>query len=93
MTLSLSVTPHVEATHTRWDLEEGNQLPNHYGVATRTEREASLRAMSNAVLERHLAACRKLDEAAGENLSVQRDATIQLRSALAGAVPGTPASE
>jgi hypothetical protein len=25
--------------------EEGNQLPYHYGVATRTEREASLRSM------------------------------------------------
>src|SRR5262249_9670860 len=37
MTLYLSVTPHVEPTHTLWDREGGNQLPYHYGGATRAE--------------------------------------------------------
>ena len=41
MTLYLSVTPHVEPTHTQWDREGGAKLPYRYGAATRAEREAA----------------------------------------------------
>ena len=38
MTLYLSVTPHIEPTHTQWEREGGARLPYRYGVATRAER-------------------------------------------------------
>src|SRR5215207_5818358 len=40
MTMYLSVTPHVEPTHTLWD-ERGNKRPPHYGRSTQTERATS----------------------------------------------------
>lgn len=39
MTMYLSVTPHIEPTHTRWD-ERGAKLPPEYGTATVAERAA-----------------------------------------------------
>lgn len=39
MTMYLSVTPHIEPTHTFWD-DQGNQLPPRYGDATERERSA-----------------------------------------------------
>jgi quercetin dioxygenase-like cupin family protein len=83
MTLYLSVTPHVEPTHTQWDHEGGNQLPYRYGVATRGEREAESAEPVSVLLDRHLEACSNLAEAAQANLSAQREAASQLRSALA----------
>ncbi len=38
LTLYLSVTPHIEPTHTHWD-DQGNKLPPRYGGATARERE------------------------------------------------------
>ena len=40
MTLYLSVTPHIEPTHTQWDREGGTRLPYRYGSSTRAERFA-----------------------------------------------------
>ena len=37
MIMYLSVTPHVEPTHTRWD-QQGNKLQPNYGPSTRQER-------------------------------------------------------
>lgn len=37
MTLFLSVTPHLEPTHTMWD-DNGNKLPPRYGTSTSQER-------------------------------------------------------
>ena len=84
MTLYLSVTPHVEPTHTQWDREGGNPLPYRYGGATRTEREAESVEPVDVLLERHLAACADLAEATQANLATQRAAANQLRAALAG---------
>ena len=83
MTLYLSVTPHVEPTHTQWDHEGGQQLPYHYGGATRAERHSSPSTPPEARLEQHVAACDALAEAAQANASAQRDVAEQLRSALA----------
>src|ERR1051326_5799820 len=57
MTLYLSVTPHVEPTHTQWDREGGNQLPYRYGGATRAERETEASQPVGTLLEQHLSAC------------------------------------
>jgi len=83
MTLYLSVTPHIEPTHTQWDHQGGNQLPYHYGGATRSEREGQVAEPVDSLLERHLAACGDLAEAAQANLSAQGELAIQLRTALA----------
>ena len=39
MTMYLSVTPHIDPTHTWWD-ENGAKLPPRYGGSARAEREA-----------------------------------------------------
>jgi len=87
MTLYLSVTPHVEPTHTQWDREGGNQLPYRYGGATRAEREAESMEPVDTLLERHLARCGDLAEAAQANLFAQRAAANQLHAALAASDP------
>ena len=38
MIMYLSVTPHVEPTHTRWD-DKGRKLPPSYGPSTRQDRD------------------------------------------------------
>ena len=59
LTLYLSVTPHIEPTHTHWD-DQGQKLPPQYGSATAREREeagvvfppiADLAARQRAALE------------------------------------------
>jgi quercetin dioxygenase-like cupin family protein len=82
-TLYLSVTPHVEPTHTQWDHEGGTRLPYRYGGATRAERESQQSQPVGTLLEQHLSACITLAEAARANVSAQREAANQLRSAIA----------
>jgi quercetin dioxygenase-like cupin family protein len=84
MTLYLSVTPHIEPTHTQWDRERGTKLPYRYGVATRAERETTgLPPDWPAVLlERHLEACAALADAARANAAAQASAADELRAAL-----------
>ena len=89
MTLYLSVTPHIEPTHTQWEHQGGARLPYRYGVATRAEREARTEPVAPAgvLLERHLAASEALAEAAQTNASAQASAADQLRAALAADDP------
>jgi quercetin dioxygenase-like cupin family protein len=85
MTLYLSVTPHIEPTHTQWEHQGGARLPYRYGVATRAEREARTEpaAPAGVLLERHLTASEALAEAAQANASAQASAADHLRAALA----------
>jgi quercetin dioxygenase-like cupin family protein len=84
MTLYLSVTPHIEPTHTQWEREGGARLPYRYGVATRAEREAQTQPEPPAgvLLQRHLAASEALAEAAQANALAQAAAAADLREAL-----------
>jgi quercetin dioxygenase-like cupin family protein len=84
MTLYLSVTPHVEPTHTLWDREGGTQLPYRYGGSTRAERvgRASEQEAPLDLLERHLRASADLARAAQDNSSAQKIAAEKLREAL-----------
>lgn len=84
MTLYLSVTPHIEPTHTQWEREGGARLPYRYGVATRAEREARTEPdpPAGVLLQRHLAASEALAEAAQANASAQAAAAADLREAL-----------
>lgn len=85
MTLYLSVTPHIEPTHTQWDREGGTQLPYRYGGSTRAEREARTAPLEAAdvLLDRHLAASSALASAATVNGAAQEKAASDLRRALA----------
>ena len=84
MTLYLSVTPHIEPTHTQWERQGGAQLPYRYGVATRAEREAAGGASDpvQVLLERHLEAADELAHAAVTNARAQQEHAGRLRSAL-----------
>ena len=84
MTLYLSVTPHIEPTHTQWDREGGTRLPYRYGSSTRAERLArSGDAVDpRALLERHLSASKALAGAASDNTAAQERAADELRRAL-----------
>lgn len=93
MTMYLSVTPHIEPTHTHWDREGGTRLPYRYGDSTRAERQAAPPSESpDALIERFLIASTQLADAAQANATAQQAAAVNLRSALdqqdAGAVQG-----
>jgi len=68
MTLYLSVTPHLDPTHTMWDREGGTRLPHRYGGATGHMPSEPL----TELLERHLAAADALAQTAQEFATTQR---------------------
>jgi quercetin dioxygenase-like cupin family protein len=84
MTMYLSVTPHIDPTHTMWD-ERGNKQPFAYGGATRNERAARAEPSESrsAVAGRHLAAARSLESAARANAAAQATGIIALEEAIA----------
>jgi quercetin dioxygenase-like cupin family protein len=84
MTLYLSVTPHIEPTHTQWDREGGTRLPYRYAGSTRAGRLARGAPPESAdtLLQRHLVASGALAEAARANAAAQHSAGHRLRRAL-----------
>ena len=72
MTLYLSVTPHLEPTHTMWDREGGTRQPHRYGGATGHMPSEPVEVL----LERHLAAADALAQAAQEFAAAQRGAKL-----------------
>jgi len=84
MTMYLSVTPHIDPTHTIWD-ERGRKRPYHYGGATIDERAAQPEPAEDfsATTERHLAAARFLEAAAHANASAQAAGVEALTAAIA----------
>jgi quercetin dioxygenase-like cupin family protein len=84
MTMYLSVTPHIDPTHTMWD-ENGNKRAYIYGGATKNERAACTEPAEafSAVAERHLAAARSLESAAQANAAAQAAGIPALETAIA----------
>jgi hypothetical protein len=84
MTLYLSVTPHVEPTHTQWEHEGGAKLPYRYGAATRAEREAATTPLDPPIelLQQHLTASEALASAARAHYEAQLSVAEDLRHAL-----------
>lgn len=84
MTMYLSVTPHIDPTHTMWNAQ-GEKLPYIYGVATANERAARTEPVEEiaAVAERHLAAARSLESAAQANTAAQATGIAALETAMA----------
>jgi quercetin dioxygenase-like cupin family protein len=83
MTMYLSVTPHLEPTHTFWD-DHGRKLPLRYGVPTAAERTNEPLA---ALADRHVAAARALAEAAAANAAAQEAGAAAIKRALAAGDP------
>jgi mannose-6-phosphate isomerase-like protein (cupin superfamily) len=84
MTMYLSVTPHIEPTHTFWN-EQGEKLSPRYGGATVNERAASA-APAPAVSEltaKQIAAAKALAAAASANAAAQETGAAALERALA----------
>lgn len=84
MTMYLSVTPHVEPTHTQWD-DQGNKLSPRYGLATANERAAqpASSASLSELAARHVAAAQALAELAVSNADAQAAAAEALERAMA----------
>jgi quercetin dioxygenase-like cupin family protein len=78
MTMYLSVTPHLEPTHTQWDREGGTQLPYRYGLATREKADDA----PQTLLARHLAAGDALATAARANADAQQQLAAKLTRAI-----------
>ncbi len=83
MTLYLSVTPHLEPTHTLWD-EHGNKLPPRYGTATAAERarQGGPREPTEVLADRHVFAAKALADAAATNAAAQEAGAAALKRAL-----------
>ena len=86
MTMYLSVTPHIDPTHTLWD-EDGAKLPPRYGGSTQSEREA-MDAESPPppiadLTSAHAAAADEAAQAAQAAAEAQRTGISALEQALA----------
>jgi len=65
MTMYLSVTPHIEPTHTQYDQETRERLPPRYNPPTAFDKDDTLADIPTAELaDRHLAAALALAETA-----------------------------
>ncbi|MGH2532912.1 MAG: cupin domain-containing protein [Thermomicrobiales bacterium] len=84
MTMYLSVTPHVEPTHTQWD-EQGHKLPPRYGLATANERAAQPASTASVadLAARHVAAAKAVAELAAANADAQAASAADLERAVA----------
>lgn len=82
MTLYLSVTPHLEPTHTQWDREGGTRLPYRYGGSTRAERSLASTEPIPTLLERHLRASNSLLGSAAIYAADQQRLAATLTTAL-----------
>jgi quercetin dioxygenase-like cupin family protein len=78
MTMYLSVTPHVEPTHTMWDHEGGSRQPYRYGNST----GATTSRSSGVLIQDHLDASQALADAAQQYLTAQRESATRLQTAL-----------
>jgi quercetin dioxygenase-like cupin family protein len=93
MTMYLSVTPHLEPTHTFWD-DHGRRLPARYGVPTAAERAQqppSTEPLAD-LLARHRDAARALAAAAAASAAAQESGTAALTRAAAARDTGAAAS-
>src|SRR5262245_11027881 len=89
MTMYLSVSPHLEPTHTFWD-DHGKKLPPRYGVPTAAERAQAPPSSEplEALAERHAAAARGLAVAAAANAAALEAGAAAVKRALAAGDAG-----
>ncbi|MDQ3695710.1 MAG: cupin domain-containing protein [Chloroflexota bacterium] len=83
MTMYLSVTPHIEPTHTFWN-DAGEKLPSKYGNATANERAARAEPAEpiSALIARQVTAAKAVATAATANAAAQETLSAELERAL-----------
>ena len=88
MTMYLSVTPHIQPTHTFWD-EQGRRLPNRFSSSAAYDMETDTTTLFPRLMDRLVKATRDVADAAGgaAYIAGQQSATI------AGAVADGNATE
>ena len=93
MTMYLSVTPHVEPTHTHYDPATGERLPPRYNRPGAFDQADTLAGVPTAELaDRHLAAARRLAETARAAAEAQAAAVETLKRAAADDDPAALAA-
>ncbi len=85
MTMYLSVTPHIEPTHTHYDQATGERLLPRYNPPTAFDQTNILSDISTADLaDQHLAVARRLAEVAQRAAEAQVAGVAALKAATAG---------
>jgi mannose-6-phosphate isomerase-like protein (cupin superfamily) len=80
----LSVTPHLEPTHTQWD-DEGSKRAPRYGITASAG--GALEPTTSTVgelVDKHVAASEALARATATNARAQAESALALKGALAG---------
>jgi len=81
MTMYLSVTPHIQPTHTFWD-EEGHKLPPRFASHSAYDQEVDSTLTDDELLSRHVQAAAATAAAATACAAVQSEQADSLRQAM-----------
>ena len=82
MTLYLSVTPHIQPTHTRW-AEDGQRVPPRFAPSSAYDVQPDLSISLEELIERHAEEAEAVAQAARANADVQKEIAGKLREAIA----------
>ncbi len=86
MTMYLSVTPHIQPTHTMRTVA-GERLPHRFMPSSAYDAETDTSASIEALIDRHVDAAQAVAQAAHTNASIQQEMAIKLKKALAEGDP------
>lgn len=82
MTLYLSVTPHIQPTHTGWT-EDGQRVPPRFSTPTAYDVQPDLNVPVEKLMERQIQESEAVAEAARTSADVQRAMAAKLKKAMA----------
>ena len=86
MTMYLSVTPHIQPTHTG-RTEEGARLPHNFMPSSAYDVEMDTSTSVQELIDRHVEAAQALARTAQANADVQRTMAAELKRAITGRDP------
>jgi quercetin dioxygenase-like cupin family protein len=81
MTLYLSVTPHIQPTHTGWTAD-GQKVPPRFAPSSAYDVHPDLSISLEELMERHAEEAEAVAQAARANADVQREMAMKLRKAI-----------
>ncbi|MFQ6040360.1 MAG: cupin domain-containing protein [Candidatus Poribacteria bacterium] len=82
MTMYLSVTPHIQPTHTA-RTREGARLPHRFMPSSAYDVETDISAPIEELIQRHVEVAKAVAQAAQANAIVQQDIAAKLKAAIA----------
>ena len=82
MTMYLSVTPHIQPTHTMWT-PEGERMPHRFASSSAYDEETDTTTPFGDLLDRLTAATLAVRDAAGQAAGKQADEAEALKAAIA----------